>query len=129
MADKRILVSDDEKDIRSLLGLWLRGAGYDVVEAKDGRETLDKVKKGKFDLILLDLIMPGPDPKTLLKGITDQSKGTPIIYLSATMSARIASLEKNFEVELKPPVYGFILKPVEREALLEKIESVLKNKK
>jgi DNA-binding response OmpR family regulator len=55
---KRVLVVDDEADIRNFLRLALAEAGFDVVTAADGLEAMDKVKEQKPDLISLDLVMP-----------------------------------------------------------------------
>jgi len=58
---KRILVVDDEADITEMVALRLMAGGYDVVAAGSGEECLDKVKVEKFDLIIMDVSMPGMD--------------------------------------------------------------------
>ena len=58
---KKILVVDDDRTTRRLLALQLRGAGYTVAEASDGRRALERVRREAFDLVLLDVWMPGMD--------------------------------------------------------------------
>jgi DNA-binding response OmpR family regulator len=55
----RILIVDDEPDIRKLTGRMLKSAGYDVVEAASGEESLEVIERDKIDLVLLDVAMPG----------------------------------------------------------------------
>ncbi len=55
---RKVLIADDEPDIRELLQYNLSAAGFEVILAKDGDEALDKAKKNKPDLILLDVMMP-----------------------------------------------------------------------
>ena len=56
-----ILVADDEKEIRELLRLYLENAGYRVLEAEDGQQALDILRRNKIDLCLLDIMMPKID--------------------------------------------------------------------
>lgn len=55
----KILVVDDESDMRTVLFHTLRGAGHTVAEAAGGEEALKKLKRTKFDLVVLDIMMPG----------------------------------------------------------------------
>ena len=55
----RILVADDEADIREILRLYLEKEGYEIVEAADGMEAVRRIKEEKIDLALLDIMMPG----------------------------------------------------------------------
>ena len=58
---KRIMVCDDEKDLRSLLKWFFQSKDYDVIEAEDGAQCLAKIKEEKPDLVLLDIMMPELD--------------------------------------------------------------------
>ena len=78
----KILVVDDEKDIRDLLEIYLRNDGYDVIKASGGAEALDIVSKEKVDLLVLDIMMPGIDGMELCKLIR-KSSNVPILMLSA----------------------------------------------
>ena len=78
----RILIADDEKDIRSVLALYLEDAGYEVVEAADGAETLRVLQTQEIDLCLLDIMMPELDGYQVLK-LVRQTDDVPIIVVSA----------------------------------------------
>ena len=77
-----ILVADDEKDIRSVLALYMENAGYKVVEAQDGGEALARVEAGGIDLVLLDIMMPVMDGYHVLRRIRETSD-VPVIVISA----------------------------------------------
>ena len=66
---KCVLTVDDSASIRSMVAFTLKGAGYEVVEAADGQEGLDKAKGRAFNLILTDQNMPRMDGLTLVKGL------------------------------------------------------------
>ena len=66
-SNKLILVVDDESDIRTILKAVLSQCGYSVTEACDGREALDILAEKKFDLMILDLLMPGLTGKEVLE--------------------------------------------------------------
>ena len=78
----RILVADDEKDIRSVLALYLEDAGYEVVEAADGMETLRILEGHDIDLCLLDIMMPELDGFQVLKRVRE-TDDVPVIVISA----------------------------------------------
>ncbi len=77
-----ILIADDEKEIRTLLRLYLENEGYRVEEAADGDEALAKLETGAFQLCLLDIMMPGTDGYHVLKKLRETS-GIPVIIISA----------------------------------------------
>jgi len=78
----RVLVADDEKDIRSVLTLYLEDAGYEVVEAADGAEALRALETQDIDLCLLDIMMPELDGYQVLKR-TRETSDVPVIIVSA----------------------------------------------
>ena len=78
----RILIADDEKDIRSVLALYLENAGFAVVEAADGQEALAVLERQDIDLCLLDIMMPVLDGYHVLKTIRESSD-VPVIIISA----------------------------------------------
>ena len=78
----RILVADDDKDIRSVLALYLEDAGYEVVEAADGVEALQVLEAQDIDLCLLDIMMPGLDGYQVLKRVRE-TDDVPVIVISA----------------------------------------------
>ncbi|PAB59816.1 response regulator transcription factor [Anaeromicrobium sediminis] len=82
MENELILVVDDEKEIRDLVSIYLKGEGYDTVLASDGQQALDILNNSKIDLIILDVMMPNMDGISACIEIR-KSKNIPIIILSA----------------------------------------------
>ena len=78
----RILIADDEAEIRDVLHLYLEKDGYEVVEAADGVEAMEKIKKEQPDLVILDIMMPGLDGYRVLRNIREDNN-IPVIMLSA----------------------------------------------
>ncbi|MEE8885326.1 MAG: response regulator transcription factor [Eubacteriales bacterium] len=78
----RILVADDETEIRNLLELYLSNEGYEVLQAATGTEALEVVRREHIDLCLLDIMMPGMDGFHVLQEIRKFSN-MPVIILSA----------------------------------------------
>lgn len=78
----RILIADDEAEIRDLLRLYLENDGYEVVEAADGIEAMEKLKRENPNLLILDIMMPGLDGYRVLRNIRENSN-IPVIMLSA----------------------------------------------
>lgn len=81
---KTILVVDDSTSIRQLVGISLRGAGYDVIEGRDGKDALSKMTGQKIHLIISDVNMPIMDGITFLKEVKKHPKYkfTPVIMLT-----------------------------------------------
>lgn len=81
---KKILIVDDEADLRSALGSGLRAEGYDVIEAVNGEEGLVMAIKEKPDLILLDLIMPKLDGFGMMEQLREDAwgKNAKVVLLS-----------------------------------------------
>src|ERR1700742_2249726 len=81
---KKVLVVDDSASVRTVAGIALRQAGYEVVEAVDGRDGLEKLSAGKFSLIISDVNMPVMNGIEFLKEVKRQpaSKFTPVIMLT-----------------------------------------------
>lgn len=81
--NKKILVVDDEKNIRLLLKEELTDEGYDVIEADSGEMALQKIKDEKPDLVTLDIKMPGEDGLSILRKIREIEYDLPVIICSA----------------------------------------------
>ncbi len=81
----KILVVDDEPDALDLIEFNLKGAGFDVLKAKDGAEALKKARQSPPDLIILDLMLPEVDGLEVCKTLRkeDRTATTPIIMLTA----------------------------------------------
>ena len=117
----RILVAEDEPDIRHLIALTLEYNGFDVVTVADGLEAVETAKQGGFDLILLDVRMPrttGYEACRQLRQL-DVTKETPILFLSAK------GQESEVEAGLEAGANEYILKPFAPNELVERISSFL----
>lgn len=118
---KRILLIEDEKDLIMTVSFRLKNEGYEVITALDGEDGLDKAKKLKPDLILLDLMLPklnGYKVCGFLKSDVRYKKIPIIIF-----TARAQEADKKLCQELGAEAY--ITKPFEPEALLEKMRELL----
>ena len=117
MVQKILVVDDNEDDLKSIV-CFLTEEGYSVDETQNGKNALDMARHKKYDLILLDILMPvcsGYDLKKLLKKEVDEK--LKIVYISIVS-------EK--EVDLGE-VEGFIQKPFSKQSLLEPIKIFLQN--
>src|SRR5450759_2327395 len=85
MQAKRVLVVDDEPDIVELVGYNLKKEGYSVSSAIDGEEALNKIRNGNFDVMVLDLMLPGIQGVELCRILRNdpKTKKLPIIMLTA----------------------------------------------
>lgn len=82
MKKEKILVADDDADIREVLKLYLSKEGYNVVEAEDGIRAITLFEKEAPDLLILDVMMPGPDGFEVCQTVRKKSD-LPILFLSA----------------------------------------------
>jgi two-component system, OmpR family, alkaline phosphatase synthesis response regulator PhoP len=121
---KRILLIEDEEDIITTLVFRLESEGYEVITAMDGEAGLDKAKKEKPDLILLDLMLPKMNGYKICVNLKGDSafKHIPIIILTAR--AEEADRKKSEEVGAD----AYITKPFEPSVLLGKIKELLQDK-
>ena len=83
MSDGRLLIADDEDSLRWVLEKGFRGAGYQVTAVKDGTSALAESEAQPFDLILLDIRMPGIDGLTLLKQIRETRADAQVVIMTA----------------------------------------------
>lgn len=118
MPKSRILIADDEEGIRESLNLIL-GEDYELVFARDGEETLAKLKSDSFDLALLDIKMPKLDGLDVLKRLQSAQVPTPILVLTAYQSIELA------KEAIKLGAMDYLPKPFERERILSAVRNVL----
>ncbi|MCA9390401.1 response regulator [candidate division WWE3 bacterium] len=88
---KKILVAEDEKPMAKILSMKLEHQGFEVTTVHDGAAVLDEVRKGPFDLVLLDLIMPKTDGFEVLNRMKHENIEVPVIVTS--------NLSKEMEVK------------------------------
>lgn len=116
----RILVVDDESTIRTLIEYNLSQEGFIVDTAEDGDEALQKAEGQDYDLILLDLMLPGRDGLAVTKTLRQEKNATPIIMLTAKDS------ETDKIVGLELGADDYVTKPFSVKELLARIHAVLR---
>ncbi len=122
MSDKkRILVVDDEPELVKAIEIRLKQGGYEALVAYDGHEGLEKAKKEKPDLIILDLMLPKMDGYKVCGMLKHDSRfmKIPIIMLTA----RAQETDEKLGLEVGADAY--IVKPFQHEVVLAKIKELL----
>ena len=121
MAEKKILAVDDSLSIRKSLSFILGQEGYEVVEAEDGVDALEKAQADKFALIITDINMPRMDGIELTKQIrqTQGYKFTPIIALTTE------NQQEKMEEGKAAGATGWIVKPFTAEKLLAVVKKIV----
>ena len=114
----RVLIVEDEKPIAELVRMSLSGAGYRCTCVYDGLAAADRIEKESFDLILLDVMLPGADGFELMEYI--RPLGIPVIFLTArsAVSDRVRGLKAGAD--------DYLTKPFEIIELLARVETVLR---
>ncbi|NQT75574.1 MAG: response regulator [Candidatus Omnitrophica bacterium] len=122
MDKKRILIVDDEDDLRSMLKFRLEALDYDVLDAVDGQEGLDKARSSRPDLIILDLMLPKLDGFKVCRMLKfdEKHKHIPIIMFTARAQ------EKDKQIGKEMGADAYITKPFEPDVLLGKMKELLK---
>ena len=116
-----ILAVDDSASMRQMVTFTLKGAGFDVVEAVDGQDALNKAKSQKFNLVISDVNMPIMDGITLIKELRtlDDYKYIPILMLTTESTSDKKQQGKSAGAT------GWIVKPFNPDQLLATINKVL----
>jgi two-component system chemotaxis response regulator CheY len=122
MSSKTALIVDDSPTMRQMVSFTLTNAGFAVVEAKDGKDAINKVAAGsKMDVVVTDLNMPEMDGITLIKELRKMAgfKFTPILMLTTE-----SAMEKK-QAGKEAGATGWIVKPFNPDVLLKTIAKVL----
>lgn len=114
----RVLIVDDERPILNLIRISLTNVGYLCDTAEDGNQALEKIDTGKFDLILLDVMLPGIDGFELMEYI--KTLEIPVIFLTAKNAV------KDKVKGLRMGAEDYIVKPFEIAELIARVEVVLR---
>jgi len=118
---KTILAVDDSASIRQMVSFTLKGAGYEVIEAVDGQDALNKANQQNFNLVLTDINMPRMDGLKLLEMLRDIShyKTVPILILTTESSDAVKAQGR------AAGATGWLVKPFDPNRLLEVIKKVI----
>lgn len=121
----RVLVVDDEKTIVDLIKFRLEKQNYDVTPAFSGKEALELAKKQKFDLIVLDIMMPGMDGYQVLEELRKDklTENIPVIFLTAR------NTDSDVWNGWQSGVDYYVTKPFTGETLLNAVKLCLKEQK
>jgi len=126
---KKILIIDDEPDVLLFLGTLLRKNGYDVCEACNGEEGLQKVINEKPDLVCLDLLMPEKTGIKMYREMRkdDKLKKVPVIMVTGFSSPEIgySDFKKFIHERTIPSPEGYIEKPINKEEFLKAVQEVV----
>lgn len=117
---KKVMTVDDSPTVLKVLNIALTDAGYQVVEANDGQEAIDKLTQTDVDLLVTDLNMPNMDGVELIKQVRQRpgNRFMPIIMLTAEAQKEMKAAGK------KAGASGWITKPFRPEQLLSVIQMV-----
>jgi DNA-binding NtrC family response regulator len=118
----RILIAEDEKNIREGLAAALELDGHEVATAADGNEAFKRFQKGDIDLVITDLRMPGLSGEELLEKLLAESPGTPVIILTGhgTVEAAVKTMRAG--------AWDFLIKPVNLDYLSLLVKQALDNR-
>jgi DNA-binding NtrC family response regulator len=119
MSAAKILFADDDNALREVVKNQLIDQGYDVDEADDGDKTVEKLQAGTYDVLLLDINMPGKSGIDVLKFIKENELNCRVIMLTGRVGFSIAT------ESIKLGAVEYITKPFTLEYLLSSIQRVL----
>jgi len=115
----KILVVDDDRTTRHLIALQLRGAGHSVAQAGDGKKALEKARREPFDLVVLDVWMPGMDGLELLEKLRELRPPPRVVMMTADDASEtlLRAIQRH--------AYRYLSKPVEPAQLVEVVRAAL----
>ncbi|SEK22295.1 response regulator [Ectothiorhodospira marina] len=118
---KSVLIVDDSASVRQVVGMTLRGAGYTVLEASDGRDALGKLGDSRVNLVISDVNMPGMDGISFLKEMKARpaNKFTPVIMLTTE------SGDSRKQAGKEAGARAWIVKPFQPAQLLEAVSKLV----
>ena len=116
-----VLVVDDDRELRALVGKYLGEHGFRVTQAANGREMVKAIEVGRFDLVVLDLMMPGDSGLVLCQKLREQN-GPPVIMLTAMGSEvdRVIGLEIGAD--------DYVVKPFSPRELVLRIRAIFRRR-
>ena len=121
MGGKRILIADDNKQIRMLVSATLRAGGYELIEAADGAEALEMAVSERPDLVLLDVMMPNLDGFEVLHFLRKRPECAGCKVVMLTTAASMADMQRG----AKEGADGYVVKPFQPADLKAVVANVL----
>lgn len=127
----KVLVVDDDPDIRDVLEALLESEGFETVLANDGEQALEAIKKENPDLMILDLLMPVMDGFAVCKQLQDPRwskwKNMPVLILT---SVREEVSQRRYELEtgLSLDVDDYVEKPIDPDVVIDRVKKLLARK-
>ena len=123
MAQVRVLIVDDEEELITALAERLEIRGFLPVTAFTGERAMELVRESAFDLVLLDIKMPGVDGLEVMRRMKREKPGLPVILLTGHLSKRTNVAGMNAGAD------EYLLKPIDIDDLLVKMSSVLEKRR
>ena len=114
----RVMVVDDEEDLRNLVKMVMEKEGFEVESAEDGNDFLEKVDRFQPDIVILDVMMPGPSTKEILQKLREKGVDSKIVLLTVV---RFSSEEIKKLSEMGN-VVGYMTKPFDIPELVSEIQ-------
>ncbi len=115
----KILVVDDESDIRLILSIILKKDGYNIIEASNGRECLQRIQETDLDLVILDIMMPGMDGWEVCRRIKEIMPQLCVLLLSAI------GPEKDIKRSMEAGADRHLTKPIVKDEILSAVHELL----
>ena len=116
---QQILIVEDEPRVAALMEKGLAKHGFATAVARDGDEALQRAQQHNFDLMLLDIGLPGKDGWTVVRELHSQGKRLPIIVVSARSDVPETIVQEDYDVD------DYILKPFKVSHLIDRIQKNL----
>ena len=118
----RVMVVDDEEDLRNLVKMVMEKEGFEVESAEDGNDFLEKVDRFQPDIVILDVMMPGPSTKEILRKLREKGVDSKIVLLTVV---RFSNDEIRKLSEMGN-VVGYMTKPFDIPELVSEINKHVK---
>ena len=127
---KKILIVDDELDVRIYVGTLFETSGYEPIAARNGREGLQKAKQISPDLIILDVMMPQAGGVSMYRELKadQQLKEIPVIMLTGVGEKSFSHYLKMLKLKIEDPIpqpNAYLEKPLDHEKLLELVRETI----
>ena len=119
---KNILIVDDQKEIRELIEISLRKKDFHILQVNNAKEAVDRTKKEKPDLVIMDIMMPGKiDGLDATREIKSDPQTRDVKIIILTVKGQDADIKKG----LKAGANGYVIKPFRPLDLIRKVEEVI----